>query len=140
MGKIGEDEAPGIIEYLNSSLPGLNMEEASEVTDGVFCWAYKNPNDNEKDLGIVLVSAGYSTPRQLVKKGDETVEVFFAGKGKFYIERSNYILEFVCDENRIFEMEVLVGDIMHWEAPEDSDLIFYEICYPPFTKERFLTV
>ena len=77
---VGEQrfESESLICSIAEEIPELEIIDEGEVTEGVYCWAYKNPNDNEKDLGLVLVKAGYSTPRQLVFKGEKTVEVFFA--------------------------------------------------------------
>lgn len=112
MGRIDEDEAPSVIQYLNLSLPEFNIAEADVVTEGVFCWAYKNPNDSEKDLGVVLVLAGYKTPKQLVKGGNRTLEVYLAGEGKLMIEREGAILEIPCYSRKTLEFDLKIGDIM----------------------------
>ncbi len=35
------------------------------------------------------------------------------------------------------EVVVGVGQIMQWTAPEDTDLVFYEVCDPPYQDGRF---
>lgn len=32
---------------------------------------------------------------------------------------------------------LMVGDTMQWEAVSDSDLVFAEVCYPPYAEGRF---
>lgn len=34
-----------------------------------------------------------------------------------------------------FEIAVMINDVMQWQA--DSDLVLYEICFPPYEDGRF---
>ncbi len=35
------------------------------------------------------------------------------------------------------EVVVEIGQIMQWEASKDLDLVFSEVCYPPYKDGRF---
>ena len=43
---------------------------------------------------------------------------------------------FPNDEN-IQQVEVVIGEIMQWHADIDGELQFAEVCWPPFTPDRF---
>jgi len=109
--------------------------ETSTVKDGVFCDIYRFDNDNSKDLGVVRVKKGHKTPLQKVLTGDKTLEVFLEGQGFLRIVESHgneITYSFPSETNPV---EVNVGDTMQWEATEE--LVFAEICYPPYEEGRF---
>lgn len=109
--------------------------ESSEVKDGVVCDVYEFVSDGSKDLGIVSVQKGYKTPLQLVVGGDKTMEVFQQGQGILtVIDQSGNKSEYNFPTERS-EVEVKVGEKMQWEALEN--LVFAEICYPPYKEGRF---
>ncbi|MDR0956968.1 MAG: hypothetical protein LBM09_00075 [Candidatus Nomurabacteria bacterium] len=62
--------------------------ETTIVTDGVECDSYKFVGDDAKDLGIIRVAAGKSTPRQKVLNGNHTIEGYASGSGKLVVENS----------------------------------------------------
>lgn len=109
--------------------------ETHKVKDGVICDVYEFINDDSCDLGIVSVKAGYKTPEQKILQGDKTIEGYVSGRATLKVVKpDNKILEhvFPCDKN---EVELHVGDTMQWMA--ESDLVFYEICYPAYSDGRF---
>lgn len=112
----------------------LIFVERSQVKNGVVCDVYQYKDDNSKDLGIVTVSKGFQTPKQEVLKGERTLEIFISGKGSLQVTRANNT-ETHTYPGGPNEVEVQIGDIMQWTA--DEDLVFHEICYPPYEDGRF---
>ena len=113
--------------------------ESQNVKEGVSCNIYSFVNDSSKDLGIITVSKGFSTPKQKVLKGDKTLEIFMHGNGKLVITNAlcvDTVYSFPNDE-KIQQVEVVIGETMQWQAGIDSGLLFAEVCWPPFTPDRF---
>lgn len=109
--------------------------ESSEVKDGVVCDVYEFVNDKRRDLGIVSVQEGYRTPLQLVVGGEKTVEIFQQGQGVLTVIDQNgdkHEYNFPSEQSKV---EVKIGEKMQWEAL--ADLVFAEICYPPYKDGRF---
>jgi len=114
----------------------IKFVETSEVKEGVFCDVYTFFDTDEKDLGIVEVKAGYSTPLQKVLKGDKTLEEIVDGEGVLTVtdaEGNEITYEQTSDNHE--PVEVKVGEFVQWKAI--TDLMFYEICYPPYEEGRF---
>jgi hypothetical protein len=117
----------------------ISFIETMKVKDGVWCDTYSFVGDDTKDLAIVRVDKGYKTPRQRILQGNRTIEGLLEGKGTFTVQLENdttntYELD-ATSPNK--EVEVKVGQIMQWTAPPDTDLVFYEICEPPYQDGRF---
>jgi hypothetical protein len=111
--------------------------DSDDVTDGVVCDVYKFNSTKEKDLGIVKVKSGHKTPLQRVLKGDKTIEIFIKGSGVLRIfNDAGKITEYLYPETADDGVVVKIGQLMQWEALEE-DLIFAEICYPPYEDGRF---
>jgi quercetin dioxygenase-like cupin family protein len=116
----------------------VENNESYEVVPGVWCDNYEIVDDGERDLAVVSMEPDTSTPRQLVKTGEETVEVFTGGSGKLVVEDVNgetHEHEFEAG----FEGEyvtVAIGEKMQWIAGEEG-LQFTEICVPPYEDGRF---
>ena len=118
----------------------VSFKETVPVADGVECDTYVFDKDGTKDLGIIRVKPGKHTPLQRVKKGDRTIEGFRSGKGKLTITKLDGTQEiYVVGEkkNKPFSLDVGIGDLMQWEADPDSELIAYEVCYPPYEEGRY---
>ena len=113
----------------------LKFVEEMEVKNGVICKVYEFKDDNSKDLGIITVLKGNKTPLQKVLKGDKTLEIFESGKGILTITKTNGGLEKYEFPGNRKEVEVKVGEMMQWEAFED--LVFNEVCYPPYEDGRY---
>jgi len=109
----------------------VSFVESNLVTKGVICNVYSYDKDGTKDLGIISVKAGEKTPLQKVLRGDKTIEGYIEGKGKLVVDDKEYL--FPNDENK--EVEVKVGQTMQWHA--ETDLKFYEICFPPYKDGRY---
>jgi len=109
--------------------------ESSEVKDGVVCDVYEFVNDKSKDLGIVSVQKGYGTPLQLVVGGEKTVKIYQQGQGVLNVTDQNGNKSEYNFPSEQSEVEVKIGEKMQWEALED--LVFAEICYPPYKEGRF---
>lgn len=109
--------------------------ESTTVKDGVVCDVYEFVNDKSKDLGIVNVQKGYKTPLQLVVGGEKTLEIFQQGQGVLTVVDKNKNKREYSFPSEQSEVEVKVEEKMQWEALED--LVFAEICYPPYKDGRF---
>jgi len=115
----------------------ITFVETQNVKSGVVCDVYFFDKDGSKDLGIVTVSKGSKTPLQKVLKGDKTIEGFLSGVGTLTITKQSGEIEKYDFSNSTakIEVEVGIGQTMQWEANEE--LVFYEICYPPYQDGRF---
>lgn len=113
----------------------IKFIESSTVKDGVICDVYEFINDESKDLGIVNVQKGHKTPLQLVVEGEKTLEIFQEGRGVLTVIDQNEDKREYHFPSKQLEVEVKVGEKMQWEALED--LIFAEVCYPPYKEGRF---
>lgn len=111
--------------------------ETQRVKDGVTCDVYTYDNDKRKDLGIISASPGAETPLQRMQKGDKTIEGFVDGVGTFTVTRQEGGTEEYHFPGETKEVKVAVGDVMQWKASRTNELIFYEVCYPPYEDDRF---
>lgn len=114
------------------------FDSSSEVKRGVECDVYFFQDDESKDLGLVFVQQGFRTPVQEVMKGERTLQIFKEGRGDLYvIDLAGKFTKYTFP-GEIHQVEVKVGEIMQWHAIED--LVFYEICYPPYEEGRFKNI
>jgi len=112
--------------------------ETMEVKEGVNCDVYTFDGDDTRDLAIIAVDKGVSTPLQRVLKGTRTTEGYIWGEGKLTITREDGSKEshtFPGLEPVSRAFHVGVGDTMQWTAQDD--LTFYEVCEPPYVDGRF---
>ncbi len=111
--------------------------ETLAIKDGVECDVYELDGDDTQDLAIVRVAKGSSTPRQRVLQGDLTIEGHVSGEGELVIARANGNKEVYPfrDDLRTRPVQVDIGDTMRWTAI--GDLVFYEICQPPYAEGRY---
>lgn len=118
----------------------VSFVETMHVTGGVDCDVYTFLGDQSKDLGIIRISPGSKTPLQKVLKGERTVEGYISGKGKLTITKSDGKQE-VHAANSESEEPIIVtvgtGELMQWEADKSSNLVVYEICFPPYEDGRY---
>jgi hypothetical protein len=113
----------------------VSFIETMQVCEGVSCDVYTFPNDQSRDLAIVHVTRGRKTPLQKVLLGEVTIEGFFGGEGTLSIDGGEHT--YVFNNESPGEVEVSIGQTMQWKATGDSDLVFYEICQPPYKDGRF---
>lgn len=111
----------------------VKFMETLDVAYGVKCDVYIFPKDNSKDLGVVRIKKGSKSPRQKILSGDKTLEIYLSGKGKLVIEKPDGSKEVY--KTPVEEVEVKIGEIMQWFAK--SNLVYYEICYPPYKDGRY---
>ena len=112
--------------------------ETSTVQEGVTCDVYEFVNSASKDLGIINISKGFRSPRQLIVGGEETYQIHRKGEAILRIWKSEntkepmHVYHFPGDAP-----EVLVekGNIMEWQAIGDME--YAEICVPPYKDGRF---
>lgn len=118
------------------SLPVLFVEAEPNIYPGVTCHVYGFVGDKNKDLAIVEIEPGGKTPAQEVLEGDRTIELYVHGEGTLYVVRKNGVKEVhVATEGLI--VEVQLGDKMQWKAVEGRNLIFAEVCQPPYSEGRY---
>jgi hypothetical protein len=116
----------------------VSFVETMKVADGVECDVYSFGEDESKDLGIIRIEPGKKTPLQRVLKGEKTVEQYISGKGELAITRQDGTQEVIIADGSNHVLRIVnIGEMMQWEAAEDSDLVAAEICYPPYQEGRF---
>ena len=49
------------------------------------------------------------------------------------MERETYTL----NDGDTFQIDVMIGEVMQWRTTGNVDLIFYEICFPPYADGRY---
>lgn len=113
--------------------------ETMQVKAGVECDTYAFVGDDTQDLAIVRVTKGFKTPLQRVLQGNKTIEGFFSGRGRLVVQPDgktveNYEFDGTTSNT---EVEIKVGQLVQWAATDDTDLVFYEICDPPYQDGRF---
>ena len=139
--RVAQDLQDGRLEVfpIDGVLQPVTYIETEQVAEGVECDVYKFNGDDARDLGILHIQDGYETPVQRILHGERTIEGYISGSGTFLQEHdTGFRREYKIDHNdgRPFEVELGTGSIMRWSA-DGSDLIAYEICYPPYQKGRF---
>jgi mannose-6-phosphate isomerase-like protein (cupin superfamily) len=118
----------------------VSFVETMHIADGVDCDVYAFGGDVTKDLGIIRIAAGHKTPLQRVLNGDKTIEGYRSGRGKFTVtasDKKSKVYNVGEDFGEGFSVAVQIGETMQWEADKDSDLVAYEICFPPYTDGRY---
>jgi hypothetical protein len=120
----------------------VSLVETMYISDGVECDVYKFIDDLSKDLGIIKISEGCKTPLQKVLKGERTIEGYLSGKGKLTVIKLDAKKEvYIADgEFKKPVINVGIGELMQWRADEDSELVAYEICFPPYEDGRYENV
>jgi hypothetical protein len=109
-----------------------------DVKAGVICDIYKFTNDLSRDLAIVRVLPGYRTPLQRVVGGDDTIEGGMSGQGVLTItSMDGSVLVYTFRDVAMAPVSVRHGELMQWYADTDEQLVFYEICSPPYEQGRF---
>ena len=117
----------------------VSFVETMKVKEGVTCDVYSFDSDDSRDLGIVTVLMGNKTPFQKILLGDKTIEGFISGAGILTIQNESEEIQKYEFPNITSpqEVEVKVGELMQWEADSRTDLMFYEVCYPPYKDGRY---
>lgn len=115
----------------------VRFMETLVVKEGVECDVYEFDGDSSRDLGIIRVDKGSSTPLQRVLGGDLTIEGHISGLGSLLVARVNGNREVYnyASSGPYRPVQVDIGDTMRWTAEED--LVFYEVCEPPYAEGRF---
>ena len=114
------------------------FEETQTVKAGVECDIYSFIDNKSMDLAIVRVERGYKTPLQRIRQGNKTVEGFVSGKGVLTVQVGGESKTYSFDDSNIDQPVVVgIGQIVQWEADHDVDLVFSEVCDPPYVDGRF---
>jgi hypothetical protein len=111
--------------------------ETIKIPTGEECDVYKFENDPSKDLRVIRMKPGGKTPLQKILKGDKTLEGYVSGKGKLTITKSDGEKAVYQMTGEPFVKDVQIGECMQWEADEKSELVAYEICFPPYEDGRY---
>ena len=125
---------------LNGNDEPVRYLETTVVKDGVECDIYEFSNDTSRDLAIIRVHGGYTTPLQRILKGESTTEGFLEGKATLTVtppEGESQIHYFSSPSDVGKEVVVAIGQTMQWAASKEAGLVFYEICEPPYEDGRF---
>ncbi len=124
--------------FEDNSLP-VTYISTLDVAPGVKCDTYVFDNDNTKDLAIIKIDSGCKTPLQKVLEGDKTIEGYISGYGQLIIHRSDNQLEIYefPGTPTPFSVNIRIGDTMQWQADQKSNLIVYEVCFPPYQDGRY---
>lgn len=103
------------------------------------CDVYIIVGQNDRDLGIIRIKKGGFTPLQKVIKGNKTVEGYISGSGKLIVNQidGSQNVYVVNSESNDFHIEIKIGETMQWFANNNSELVVFEICYPPYEDGRF---
>ena len=117
----------------------VSFIETLHVKKGVVCDTYSFVGDSSKDLGVITVSRDQTTPRQRIVQGSTTIEGYLSGHGTLTIkyekgETKTYTFGKDSEDGPV---DVEIGQIVQLKAAHDSDLVFYEICEPPYQDGRF---
>lgn len=122
-----------------TTFQGQSVEfvESMVVTKGVVCDVYQYVEDDTCDLGIVTVQAGCKTPLQKVLKGEKTIEGRVSGSATLVVKSTNGEVKKYSYPDTKEPTVVQIGEIVQWHADNGQDLVFYEICYPPYQDGRF---
>ena len=117
----------------------VSFIKTQAIKDGVVCDIYTFTQDSSKDLGIVTVSPGFKTPPQRVLLGDATIEGYMSGEGTLTVTKKDGKVQkyYFSNPTEAKEVEIKVDEIMQWENDGNSDLVFYEICLPPYKDGRY---
>ena len=118
----------------------VSFVETVKVNTGVECDVYKFDQDGSKDLGVIRIDPGQSTPLQKVLKGEKTIEGYISGKGKLVVTGTDDRKTEYRAENPLptpIMVTVAVGEKMQWRSDVDSPLVAYEICFPPYEDGRY---
>lgn len=113
----------------------ISYVETVPVKEGVNCDVYSFDGDSTKDLALVTVAKGSSTPLQLVLDGDQTIESFVRGTGTLNVWSKGGELK--SYHSPVEGVSVGVGEKMQWVADGDTELVFSEVCVPPYQDGRF---
>ena len=109
------------VKYIETTYPNNDVE----------CDVYEFVEDTTRDLAILRIKPNGKTPRQKVLQGDETLEGYISGSGKFCHNGETHEVPGLTEEFRVEK-----GDVMQWQAGED-ELVCYELCTPPYADGRF---
>jgi len=124
---------------LGDQLVPVSYVETVAVKDGVSCDVYAFEGDTSRDLAVVTVLQGAKTPLQRVLKGETTVEGIVNGVGALTVwaEDGTAMRHTFGPENTDDPVAVKIGERMQWSAEGEADLVFYELCTPPYEDGRF---
>lgn len=123
---------------LDDNILPVRFVETTQVKNGVTCDVYSFVDDNSRDLAIVTVASGRKTPLQRILLGEKTIEGYCEGMGTLtVVDEKGKERQYTYKTGDNGSVDVGVGQTMQWYANTESDLVFYEVCQPPFKDGRF---
>jgi hypothetical protein len=122
--------------YTEGRRLSVTFVETQQVTTGVTAHIYDFVTTKEKDLAIITIQAGCSTPLQIVESGVTTIEGWISGKGTLTINKGmKDEMVFYFPKGFADTVEVSVGQTMQWKA--ETSMVVSEVCTPPYDTGRF---
>jgi len=116
----------------------ISFIETGQVKEGVSADMYSFVKDKSIDLAIVTVSKDAKTLLQKIVKGKKTIEGYVSGNGILEVTSvDGKVVTHQFSDGDSGEVEVNIGELMQWTNLGASDLVFYEICDPPYKEGRF---
>jgi hypothetical protein len=117
----------------------VTFVETQAVKEGVTCDVYSFDGDESRDLGIITVRSNCSSPRQRIFQGTRTLQGYISGSGALHVEVANQgVVVYSPQNGNVTEpVSVEIGQVMQWHAGYVEDLVYYEICEPPYRPGRF---
>ena len=112
----------------------ISFIETIQVKDGVSCDVYSFKDDISKDVAIISVDTGSKTPLQKILQWDETIEWYISWHWELTIDTTTYTFP----GSKKTEINVKVGEKMQWKSVKD--LVFYELCTPPYKDWRYQNI
>lgn len=125
---------------LDDELLELKYESTNEVKLGVICDVYSVIGRTDLDFALVEMKSGSSTPLQLVKGGERTIEIHVSGVGQFFFQENEKAEPklFDLEDGKPFKLTIPIGSKVRWIA--ETDLTFAEVCYPPYEDGRYINL
>lgn len=132
------------IDFEGSLLPVKYRQTTHiEGNPGVTCDEYNIDGDETRDLGVIKIEGGCSTPVQEVRwvqDRQRAVEKYVKGSGTLKVKNPNgeTILYLVSSKSRMpLSVDIFPGDLIQWRADIGSKLEVYEILSPSYNENWF---
>lgn len=127
---MADDTAPELFDFaVGGKVRVIKFEKSSPLNFGVTADTYTFTDDPTHELTIYTIEKGVATIPKTVSKGHQLLEGYIKGKGTLAVEKpgSSKDTYYFEKENNYKEVVVKPGQTVHWTAPNDSDLVIYEM-------------
>lgn len=103
-----------------------------QVGPGVVCDVYRFKERDDCDLGIIYVDPKCTTPAQLIKKGDRTIEGHLLGDCVLKVKTGEQTETHEFFGNQMGTVDIPKESIMQWQNTGTERAVLFEICFPPY--------